>query len=275
MSHLSLTTWSLHRELGPLRWTYWDEIAKSQATRIEDQPENTTLLQLPYILAEENFQSLEVCHFHFPITEQEYLLHLRDAFEKSGVTFHCLLIDYGDISNEDPTRRTSDIEFIKKWIDIAAIVGARSVRVVAGEGQPDNHNALESAKISFRQLVHHAEPTGVRIVTENFKPLASTKENCLELINFHQGEIGLTVDFGNFKPVDKYHSIETLLPYAESIHAKANYDDDGQIDKEEYERALALVGNSDYDGPITLVYDGPGSLWEGIKRIKAIVEPYC
>ncbi|MGM0875624.1 MAG: hypothetical protein ACQEWV_12660 [Bacillota bacterium] len=137
MPHLSLTTWSLHRELGQLHWTYWDEDKKIQGTKVEEQPENMTLLELPFELARQNFRSLEVCHFHFPSSEPDYLLQLHEAFEKSGVTFHCLLVDYGDISNEDYHRRNSDIAFIKNWIDIAAIVGAKSVRVIAGEASPD------------------------------------------------------------------------------------------------------------------------------------------
>ncbi|WP_338785987.1 sugar phosphate isomerase/epimerase family protein [Metabacillus sp. FJAT-53654] len=275
MPYLSLTTWSLHRELGPLNWTYWDEAQKSQQTRIEEQPENITLLELPFELARQNFRSLEVCHFHFPSTEPEYLHQLKEAFELSGITFHCLLVDYGDISNEDSYRRNSDIEFIKKWIDVAAIVGAKSVRVIAGEANPGNKTALELAKQGFRQLGEYAQPKGVRVVTENFKQLASTKENCLELLNFSKGEIGLTVDFGNFLPEHKYHSIETLMSYAESVHAKANYDKEGYIDSVEYKRSLDLVANSDYNGPITLVYDGPGNLWDGINRIKTVVEQYC
>ncbi len=275
MPHLSLTTWSLHRELGPLRWTYWNDQHQTHEIKIEEQPENISLLELPLELAKKNFQSLEVCHFHFPETDHEYLLQLKEAFEKSGVTFYCLLVDYGDISSNDPIRRISDIEYIKSWIDVAAVVGAKSVRVVGGEAQPNDKEALVLAKDSMKELVDYASTKKVRIVTENFKSLTSTKENCLELIQSYKGKIGLTVDFGNFHPDVKYNSIETLLPFAESVHAKANYNDHGEIDTVEYQKSLDLVKQSGYDGPITLVYDGPGDLWEGINRIKAVVQQYC
>ena len=274
MPYLSLTTWSLHRELGPLQWTYWNEEKKAQSTRIEEQPENITLLDLPMELANQKFRSLEVCHFHFPSTEPDYLFQLKEAFDNSGVTFHCLLVDYGDISNEDSVRRNSDIEYIKTWIDIAATVGAKSVRVVAGEANPDNKRAIELAKESLNQLVNYAEPAGVRVVTENFKPLASTQENCMELVNSYDGQIGLTVDFGNFQSTEKYQSIQALMPFAESIHAKANYDLEGNVDEDEYRKSLDLVAESGYNGPITLVYDGPGNLWDGINRLKSVVESY-
>jgi sugar phosphate isomerase/epimerase len=273
MPHLSLTTWSLHRNLGPLRWTVWDEETKSQKTRIEVQPETMALLELPAELAKQNFQSLEVCHFHFPSTNPDYLVLLKNQFRESGMTFHCLLVDYGDISHADPVRRVSDLNFIKKWIDIAQGVGAKSVRVVAGEANPDDSQALARSKSSLKELVDYAEPKGVRIVTENFKPLASTMVNCQDLIAAGNKQIGLTVDFGNFKKEEKYEAIEALMPVAESVHAKANYDQEGIIDEEEFRKSLSLVINSGYSGPITLVYDGPGDLWAGINRIKAVVEP--
>ncbi|HSU80664.1 MAG TPA: TIM barrel protein, partial [Candidatus Angelobacter sp.] len=241
MPHLSLTTWSLHRNLGPLRWTAWDEETNSQTTRIEEQPETISLLELPAELVKQNFSSLEVCHFHFPRTDAEYLAQLRNKFTGSGLIFHCLLVDYGDISHADPVRRESDLTFIKKWIDIAERVGAKSVRVVAGEASPDDSLALARSIQGLKELVDYAEPKGVRIVTENFKPLASTSANCQEIISAGNQQIGLTVDFGNFNKAEKYEAIEALMPVAESVHAKANYNQEGLIDEEEYRRSLALV----------------------------------
>lgn len=275
MPHLSLTTWSLHRELGPLRWTFWDENEKTHKTNIEQQPENTTLLDLPSMLAKQQFQSLEVCHFHFPSVENDYLLKLKHSFEKAGVHFHCLLVDYGDISSADESRRIADIEFIKKWVDIASIVGAKSIRVIAGEAAPTDKEALERSKASLKELIEYALPKQVRIVTENFKALSSTKENCIELLMESELKMGLTVDFGNFNREVKYDSIKVLMPFAESIHAKANYDQNGIIDEAELRQALDIVAETDYNGPITLVYDGPGNLWDGIQKVKAVAELYC
>lgn len=274
MPHLSLTTWSLHRELGPLNWTYWDEKEKTHKTRQEQQPENTTLLELPSIIAEQQFQSLEVCHFHFPKLDQDYLIQLKRSFEKAGINFHCLLVDYGDISSSDAVRRKEDLEFLKNWIDIASVVGAKNIRIIAGEAPPSDKQALLRSKQSLNELISYALPKQVRILTENFKSLSSTKENCIELATNNK-RLGLTVDFGNFKADVKYDSIKQLMPYVESIHAKANYDQNGIIDEKEFRKSLDIVASHDYKGPITLVYDGPGNSWAGIQRVKDIAEEYC
>lgn len=274
MPYLSLTTWSLHRNLGPLRWTFWSDEEKRQITKEEPQPQTINLLELPERMAAQGFQALEVCHFHFPSTEPEYLNQLRHSFTEAGITFYTLLLDYGDISSENEVRRNADLEFIKSWVDIAAEVGAERVRVVAGESSPHNLHALERSIQGLRELTAYGKEKGVRVITENFRSLASTVSNCMDLVKAFDGPNGLTVDFGNLSADNKYDSLEKLLPYAESIHAKPCYDEDGKIDADEFRRCLDLMAQASYNGPVTLVYAGPGDLWDGIDRTRKIVEEY-
>src|SRR5690625_6923520 len=77
MSYLSISTWSLHRKLGPLRWHIWDEAEKKIRVDIENQPEHIELEALPTILADKGFKAVEICHFHFPSTDPAYLQDLR------------------------------------------------------------------------------------------------------------------------------------------------------------------------------------------------------
>ncbi|MCM2676246.1 hypothetical protein [Alkalicoccobacillus plakortidis] len=113
MRYLSLTSWSLNRILGPLHWTKWDQHKKEIVTSVIEQPEIHSLLDLPFLLAKKGYQAMEIIHPHFPSTDTEYLKELRKATEKAGIRFYNLLIDYGDITNEDPIRRKHDMEFIK------------------------------------------------------------------------------------------------------------------------------------------------------------------
>jgi sugar phosphate isomerase/epimerase len=274
MPYLSLTTWSLHRNLGPLRWTKWDQEEQRQVTKEEPQPETISLLDLPKTLFAQGYRSLEVCHFHFPSTDSDYLGRIRQAFEEAGIRFYSLLIDYGDISHGDPVRRKSDLQFIKSWIDIAAEVGAERVRVVAGESDPADKDALQRSAEGLNELASYAEEKAVRVVTENFLPLSSTASNCKFLLEASNGNVGFTADFGNFPLPAKYDELAAVLPSAESIHAKARCDENGNLDVEEFRKCLDLMVNAGYEGPITLVYDGPGDLWEGIKQTRKLAEEY-
>lgn len=274
MPYLSLTTWSLHRNLGPLRWTEWDAQEREHRTVINDQPERISLLALPSFLAENGFSAMEVCHFNFPDTSEEYLQQLKEAVRKAGITFYTLLADYGDISSADEIRRSADIEWIKGWIDIASAVGAERVRVIGGDANPSDREALERSCDAMKQLCDYAEDKGVRVVTENFKALTSTSENCLALLEACGGRLGLTSDFGNFSGPSKYEELGRTVPRSESIHAKAQTDAGGMPDAAEFARCMEVVRLSGYEGPITIVYDGPGELWDGVGRVRALAEAY-
>lgn len=274
MSYLSLTTWSLHRSLGPYRMTVWDEGQKQPIEETIEHEGAFTLLQVPALAAQQGIRALDVCHFHFPTTDNDYLADLRQAFLAANVTFYTLLIDYGDISSEDPVRRDADVAYITRWIDVASEVGAERVRIVGGESDPANRAALECAATALSALSDYARSRGVRVITENFRQLTSVPDNCLYLLSACDNQIGLIADFGNFKSPTKYDDLAKILPVAESVHAKAHYDENGIPDAAEFRACLNLLSPAGYDGPITIVYDGPGDEWSGINRVKDIVANY-
>lgn len=274
MSYTSLTSWSLHRSLGPLRLTEWDAASHTQVVREAPQPSHLSLLELPAQAAKRGIRALDVCHFHFPRTDSAYLESLQQAFKDAGVTFYTLLVDYGDISSHDTVRRQKDMDYIKDWIGIAEQVGATRVRVVAGESPSSDSVALDHACNALKELVEFGTERGVRIVTENFRSMSATAENCLTLVGASEGSIGLVADFGNFRGDRKYDELAQILPKADNVHAKAHYDDNGLPDQPEFEQCMALLGQAGYDGPITVVFDGPGDEWAGIERVQRIVEQY-
>ncbi|MBM7840702.1 sugar phosphate isomerase/epimerase [Alkalihalobacillus xiaoxiensis] len=273
MRFLSVTTWSLNRLLGSLQWNEWDDAHKKIVTRVEEKPEVHSLLELPQLLVEKGYEAMEVIHPHFPSTELSYLEELRQAVEKAGIRFYTLLIDYGDISSEDPLRQAADVQFLKEWIDVAAAVGAEHVRIIGGEAEPDAKKQLQTASEQLNEICSYAQTKGVGVLTENFKRLTSTAENCLYL-NEQTAIAGLITDFGNFSGESKLHSIQETLPHSKSIHVKALQLDDGSIDQAELEQCLELVVQGDYSGPLTIVYDGPDDMWSGIKDVEEIAKYY-
>ncbi|CAM4201088.1 sugar phosphate isomerase/epimerase [Paenibacillus alkaliterrae] len=274
MSYLSVSTWSLHRILGPLRWTVWDADSCTHQTRVQEQPQQLTLLELPAAAASRGYKAIEVCHFHFPATEASYLEQLRQSFLAADVSFDTLLLDYGDLTNTDVTRRTADISLIREWIDAASLCGAKQIRIIAGEASPTDEAAIQQAASALSELAQYAAPKDVRVVTENFKPLTSTAESSLKLLAGAGDRVGFITDFGNYHGPDKMAEIAATTPLSVSIHAKPNYVDAGIPDAESFNSYLKQVQETGYNGSYVLIYDGPGDMWQGLDRIKAIVEPY-
>lgn len=274
MSYLSISTWSLHRKLGPLCWHVWDESEKKIRVDIENQPEHIKLVELPAILASKGFKAVEICHFHFPKTDLTYLKTLQQACQQAHLTMHTLLVDYGDLSSSDDSRIQADMAFIKQWIDVAHAVGAKYVRVIAGKSDPTDGAALKRVSQYLSELVAYAQPLDVGIITENFQALTSNAENCLYLVQQSNEQVKFITDFGNFNGPSKYNELAKILPYSVSVHAKAQFDTNGMPNQAEFEKCLHVLNDQHYDGPITLIYDGPGDMWLGIERVRKIVEPF-
>lgn len=273
MPRLSVSTWSLHRNLGPLRLTRRDA-SGNLVPEEKAQPQALTLLELPARLAARGIEAAEVCHFHFPRTDDAYLAQLRQAFTDAGVTFFSLLIDYGDITHPDPTLREEELRFIERWIDVAGRVGARCVRVSAGDAPPEDADAVALAARHLRRLAGRGTALGVRILTENWRRLASTAENVCAILDATGGEVGLCADFGNFPRPGKYDALAAILPRAETIHAKIEVSRDGAWDVDDFRRCLDLARSAGFRGTYAMVHDGPGDQWAGLQRLQALVTPY-
>ncbi|GIQ69515.1 sugar phosphate isomerase/epimerase [Xylanibacillus composti] len=273
-NRLALSSWSLHRLLGPLRWTVWDEASRSQTTAVQLQPQEIELLELPKVVKARGFQYLELCHFHFPSTEEEYLSQLKQAFADAEVRFHTLLVDYGDISSPEEERRRSDMAYLRQWLDIAAKAGADAVRIVAGEQEAGDLEAMERSREALTDLRAYGQARGVMVVTENFRELTATVGSWRELLESIEPRVSTIVDFGNLLPSEREAGIAYGTPHAHSIHAKPLYREDGSIDKEDFERMLAVVTELNDSVPITVIFDQEGDMWEGITEIQACMQAF-
>lgn len=274
MSYLSVSTWSLHRLLGPLRWTAWDAEGKTHVTHIQEQPLVHTLLELPAEAASRGFEAIEVCHFHFPNTGTPYLKQLKAAFHNAGVAFDTLLLDYGDLTFEDEGRRAADIQLMRRWIDIASECGAKQIRIIAGEAEPTDEQAIRKSADALNELAQYGRGKSVHVITENFKPLTSTASSSLKLLKLAGEQVGFITDFGNYHGEYKVDEIASTSGFSLSIHAKTIFDEDGIPDEPALNSYLDATAASGFKGAYVLIYDGPGDMWEGLERVKRIVNPY-
>lgn len=268
---LSISSWSLHRCLGPLRWTVWDESLRTQSVATEEQPSDFALLELPAIAASRGLSYLELCHFHFPSREENYLRELKRAFGAAGVIFHTLLVDYGDIASPDPVRRLSDIRYLKGWVDTAALAGASAVRIVAGEQSPGDPDSISRSIEALLELSEYASGKQVRIVTENFRDLTSTVSSWAAVMEGVGAAVSTIVDFGNLAKHEKEEGIRYGAPFSHSIHAKPEYEEDGSIREDRLLELLGLAGQANREAPVSIIFDREGDMWEGIERIRRIL----
>jgi sugar phosphate isomerase/epimerase len=265
MPEFSVSTWSLHRCLGAMYQAAEDG---SLIAKEPWGPGSWNLLDVPGEMSKSGIANLEICHFHFPRTDEPYLSQLKAALDASSITLFSLLIDAGDISHPDEAERAKNMDFIRGWIDVASRLGAKNVRVIAGDAKPDDPAALQRSVEAFRELRDFAKARNVRVMTENFRSLASKPETLNGLLDQLDSSVGLCADFGNYGGESKYDDLAAILPRADSIHAKADISPEGAMDREDLGRCLKLAVDAQFKGPYTLIFEGPQEEWDGVRSLK-------
>jgi sugar phosphate isomerase/epimerase len=274
MPQISISTWSLHRGLGPIYRPAADGSGRLEANGGYGAGE-WPLLEVPAQLAERGIEWLEICHFHFPSVDAGYIAELRRALEFAGVKLHSVLIDAGDITHPEAAHREADMNWIKSWIGVAGRCGAKNVRVIAGDAQPDPEGrAVRLSAAGLRHLSAYARDRGVRVMTENWHALTMQPKSLLALLDRLEGEVGLCVDFGNYSGPDKYTHLAEIMPRADSTHAKAHFPEAGQMDRDDFLRCLNMSKAAGFNGPHTMIFDGPGDEWTSLGMIQETIRPY-
>ena len=246
-SRLAISSWSLNRTLGAPQF----DALRDHVGR-EPQSGALSLLELPQALADFGVQRMELCHFHLPKSDGKYLQQLRAALENADVELWALLIDDGDITHPDDGEKWLD--WTRGWIDIAAQLGARHVRIIAGKQEP-TPETLQLSRDRLQVLAAYAKAKNVGVLTENWFGLLDAPQDVLWLLDELNGEVGLKFDFGNWKGARKYDDLPQIAPRAVSCHAKCSFDG-STPDSEDYRRCLQMLKDANYRGPYTLIYDG-------------------
>ncbi|HMO57101.1 MAG TPA: TIM barrel protein [Roseiflexaceae bacterium] len=267
MRRLALTSWSMHRYLGAPTIGRGPGVATTPAV--------FSLAELPGRMRHAGIGTLEICHFHLTSTDAAYLAQVRGAIGAAGIELFSLLIDTGDISAADPATQAAEEQLVAGWIDVAAQLGAGHVRVIAGDSAADDAAAVARSATALGRLAGYAQQRGVRVLTENFKSLASTSANCLQLLDTNGGAVGLCADIGNFPAAQRIDEFRRVASHAESVHVKASYTADGQLQAEDVRACLEASVAAGFGGPYTLVYDRPGDSWAGVAELQRFVGPYC
>jgi sugar phosphate isomerase/epimerase len=243
-------------------------------------PGSLALLDFPAVARAGDIDLLDICHFHLPRTDDAYLGTLVGRLIAADVQVLTLLVDEGDISAADAAARARDLAHIREWIDVAARIGARYVRVVAGEAAADSGDeTIQRSANGLAALADYAHARSVGLLTENWKALTMTPENVLTILADAGGSVGLCADFGNFRGPEKYDALTRILPRATTIHAHATaaWVAPGAADQGDLRRCLDLARGAGFAGPYVLIFDGGNAAneWPGTVRMAEIVREYC
>ena len=173
----------------------------------------------------------------------------------------------------------------KRWIDLSAEIGCKTMRVNLN-GEKDLNKWTKNSVKSLTALNKYNE--NINVVVENHGGLSSSGKYLSNVMSKVKLEnCGTLPDFGNFcmngspwgnctQMYDRYLGTEELMPYAHAVSAKSyDFDDEGNETSIDYKRMMEIVKRSGYQGYVGIEYEG-NRLGEddGIIATKKLLEKF-
>ncbi len=209
---------------------------------------------------------------HFPSTNEKYLHEFREAIEKAGVHAVNLPADNEhSFYDADAGARKQAVEYAKKWIDVAVVIGAPSVRTaIAGakNAKPDVDVAAEQLK----QVAEYGANKNVVVTLENDNLESEDAFFLVKIIEkVNQPYLRALPDFCNSMASGSekfnYDAVTALFPLAYCIcHVKdSEVMDPGKVIRVDLKKTFGILKASGYRGYCSMEWEGQGSPYDGTK----------
>ena len=192
------------------------------------------------------------------------LIKRSDDYGIDNVLF--MIDNQGDLASSNKNERLQAIDNHKRWIDLSAEIGCKTMRVNLN-GEKDLNKWTKNSVKSLTVLNKYNE--NINVVVENHGGLSSNGKYLSNVMSKVKLEnCGTLPDFGNFcmngspwgnctQMYDKYLGTEELMPYAHAVSAKSyDFDDEGNETSIDYERMMEIVKRSGYQGYVGIEYEG-------------------
>lgn len=184
-----------------------------------------------------------------------------------------------DICELDIERRKAGIDVAKKWLDGAAVLGAKSMRVNSGGPRiipaalatadyPKNDalaQYLSNCIESFKEMADYGGKVGVKVTLENHWGLTANPMNIRIIVDeVNSPYCEASPDFCNWEhEYLLYNGLAALAPYAHTnVHAKYW----NRWKEQDVQRSVRIMTNAKFMGTFALEYeDGP---WDGVEGAK-------
>lgn len=172
------------------------------------------------------FDAIEFIDGAFPEGQDplSFAAELKAEADRVGIEISNLAVG-ADLLNGDVA---AQLETLKKWVDVAVVLGCKTVRhdVTGGvkEGRFRSYQAvLPQLADACRTLTEYAAAKGIKTMTENHGFFSQDSDRVEALINLvDHDNFGQLVDLGNFLCADEdpLKAVGRCAPYAFYVHAK-------------------------------------------------------
>lgn len=214
------------------------------------------------LYAKEGLGGIEFIMEHIKSFDKEHLLALKKHANDKGLEITAVSPG-NNFGNEKDEDNKSALEYVKKGIDAAEILGAASVRVFAGWPAQGKREALWGTAVKYmKEAAKYAETKGITLVVEphnggGFLPDSSSSIKFIEDVN--SPYVRMNLDTGNYlgHEKDMYKGLEVSMKYTLYCHLKVHViDKSGKTSDFDLDKVFQVLSKAEYRGWIALEYEG-------------------
>jgi sugar phosphate isomerase/epimerase len=185
---------------------------------------------------------------HVSPPDEPFVLEIRREAQRAGLPFGTMVVDGAHIYEPTQEARQENRERAFRWIDVAAALGVRQIRIDAGgpEQMPDDVFAMIVA--GYKDLIARAQPLGVEMLIENHWGPSIIPANIERLMSAVPG-LGLLLDTRSWKAGQKEEGRRRCAKFARATHIKTiQWDSGGDETLEDIPSAVAALQTAGYRG---------------------------
>jgi len=220
--------------------------------------------------------AIEVTSYYIPDTASRWLRMFKNHCTKMGLDISGTAVG-NDFCMADETKRAAEVKKVKEWLDISSFLGAKTMRVFAGNKPKDDSEeaARKRCIAALQEVCDHAAKAGVYVAIENHGGITATPEQLLAIVkSIDHGWFGVNLDTGNFKTADPYADLAKVAPYAVTVQIKTEVhiaEKKGEKKTEKKQEAdlprlLTILRAAAYRGYVALEYEGAEEPKEAVPR---------
>lgn len=229
----------------------------------KDAAKGVDLFQVCDFCARQNFDAVDVTGYFFPgypkAPDDSYVFRLKRHAHSLGLAISGTGIR-NDFATADKAVRETGIQLAKEWIEVAAKLGAPTIRLFAGPHPPhkDWQEASGNAARdvvegwmadSLRQVAEHAKKFGVIVAVQNHGDFLSTGAEHLSLLKRVDHEWCMAmVDTGKYLTADPYADIAMMVPYAVNWQIKETPFGKADAVRTDFRKLVGIIRQGGYRG---------------------------
>ena len=229
----------------------------------KDASQGIDLFKVCDFCAEQGFDGVDVTGYFFPgypqAPDDRYLIKLKRHAFNLGLCFSGTGVR-NDFTTADAGVRAEGVRRIKTWIEVAAKLGAPTVRAFA-DSQPPFKNWSEAAgnapratveawlAAALRECAEHGQKYGVIVAVQNHGDFISTGAEHLSLLNRVDHEwCAALVDTGKYFTADPYVDVALVAPRAVNWQIKETMQSTVGSPRIDMKKLLTIIRHSGYQG---------------------------